>query len=498
MSALVELRDIHHSYGAAQVLSGVSFSLQAGEVVGLVGENGAGKSTLVKILTGVVHPTEGTILIDGQAHQFSTPRAARDVGIAAMYQEPMLFPDLDVAENIFAGHQMSRRGVIGWRQIYAQARQLLQELDLSLDPHTPVHQLRVAERQLVEVAKALSFGARVLILDEPTAVLSSREVDSLHSIVRTLKARGVSILFISHRLEEVREWTDRVLVLRDGALVGEFRSTDVTTPVLIRHMAGREISMLYPKQQNQPGAPVLEVQHLSHAGYFEDVSFTLRRGEILGFAGLVGAGRTELAQSLFGIDPIDTGTVLLDGKPFIPGSPHHAIRAGLAYLPENRLLHGLVPTMTVPLNATMSIWQVLARFGIFRMAPILQRCDELAQRVRLQPGRRDRLVSMLSGGNQQKVVLAKWLAANPKVLILDEPTHGIDVGAKADILSIIADMARAGVGVMLISSELEEVRAMSDRLVVMHKGRVARIFDEVPTSEIILSAASGLASEVSA
>jgi len=492
MTPVVELRDISHSYGAAQVLRDVSFALYPGEVVGLVGENGAGKSTLVKILTGVIRPTGGTVLVHGREQHFATPRAARDAGIAAMYQEPMLFPDLDVAENIFAGHQLTRRGAVSWRAMYERARPLLDQLDVHIDPHTPVHQLRVAERQLVELAKALSFGAEILILDEPTAVLSAREVDSLFRIVQHLKARGVAILFISHRLEEVRQWTDRVIVLRDGQKVAELATADATIPDLIRHMVGREIGMLYPKQPVKPGDVVLEVRGLTHRGFFEDVSFTLRRGEILGFAGLVGAGRTELAQSLFGIDPIDAGEMRLAGYPFRPRSPRHAIRCGLAYLPENRFVHGLVPTMTIPLNSTMSIWQILSWLGIFRDVMVNRKADEMTRRVRLQPGRRDRIVSVLSGGNQQKVVLAKWLAADPKVLILDEPTHGIDVGAKADILAIISELARAGVGIMLISSEMEEVRAMSDRLIVMRKGRVAGTFTCPVPSETILAAASGV------
>lgn len=489
---VVELRDISHSYGGVHALHGVSFALNRGEVTGLVGENGAGKSTLVKILTGVVRPGRGTILVQGVEQHLSNPHVARDAGIAAMYQEPMLFPDLDVAENIFAGHQIMRGfGFVAWGSIYDRARALLEQLNVPIDPHTPVHQLRVADRQMVEIAKALSTGARVLILDEPTAVLSSREVDALQAIVLSLKARGVAVLFISHRLNEVRAWTDRVVVLRDGQKVVELATPEVTIPDLIRHMVGREISTLYPKVQTTPGDVIMDVRGLSRRGFFEDVSFELRRGEILGLAGLVGAGRTEIAQALFGIDPIDAGRIVLAGHPFRPRSPRHATMCGLAYLPENRLVHGLVPEMSIPLNVTMSIWRRFSWLGVFRAGLMNRTTDTLATRVRLQAGRRDRIVSALSGGNQQKVVLAKWLASEPKVLILDEPTHGIDVGAKTDVLTIVRDLAREGVGIILISSEMEEVRSMSDRLVVMRMGRVAGRFDSPVDSDTILAAATG-------
>jgi rhamnose transport system ATP-binding protein len=492
MAPVVELRDIRYSYGAVEALRGVGFTLERGEIVGLVGENGAGKSTLVKILTGVVQPTEGKLFVDGTEHLFSNPRAARDAGIAAMYQEPMLFPDLSITENIFAGQQMTRRGLLAWNTMHAQTRRLLEPLDLPIDPRTPVSQLRVAERQLVEIAKALSRGAQVLILDEPTAVLSTREVASLYKIVQNLRAQGVAILFISHRLEEVGRWTDRVIVLRDGQKVAEMPTAQVTIPDLIRHMVGREISTLYPRQSTTPGETILEVRGLTRKGYFEDVSFTLRRGEILGFAGLVGAGRTEVAQALFGLDPIDSGEIVLSGFPFHPRSPRHAMSCGVAYLPENRIAHGLVPGMTISYNITMTIWQKLSRLGVVRSALVNRTADTLAGRVHLQPGRRDRIASALSGGNQQKVVLAKWLATSPRVLILDEPTHGIDVGAKADILAIVSELARAGMGIIFISSEMEEVRSMCDRLIVMREGHVTGTFICPVDSKTVLAAASGL------
>ena len=489
---VVELRGVRRRFGGVVALDGIDLELRPGEVVGLLGENGAGKSTLVKILTGVIQPSEGELLVDGEQRRLANPRAARELGITATYQEPMVFPDLDVAENIYAGRQPTARAVMQWGELYEQAQALIDELGVKLDTRARVYELGIADRQLIEIAKSLSSGARVLILDEPTAVLSSREIEGLFEIVRRLRERGVALLFISHKLEEVQAITDRVVVMRDGRKVAERVTAEVSVQEMIRLMVGREISDLFPARTADPGDVILEVKGLTRRGYFEDVSFTLRRGEILGFAGLVGAGRTELAQALFGIDPIDTGTIELEGLPFVPQNPRHAVRCGVAYLPENRLVHGLVPTMRVPLNMTMSIWgRMSGVLGRFRTRAVHRRADELARQVELQAGRVRELVSTLSGGNQQKVVLAKWLATEPRVLILDEPTHGIDVGTKTEVLRIVADLARAGVGVILISSELEEVRAMSTRLVVMRRGRIAATLDCPVDSVTVMEAAAG-------
>jgi rhamnose transport system ATP-binding protein len=493
--AVVELVDIWRSFGGVRAVSGVSLAIRPGEVLGLVGENGAGKSTLVKILTGVVEPERGQILVDGHPQRVANPRAARELGIAACYQEPMVFPDLDVAENIFAGRQPRRRGTVAWGDIYAGTAAVVAELNAQLDPHVPVYQLGIADRQLIEIARSLLSGARVLILDEPTAVLSSREIDTLFELLASLRSRGVALVFISHKLDEVKAISDRVAVLRDGQLIAEHPTADVSIGELIRLMVGRQIDEFYPTPPTPGREVVLEVKGLSRHGYFEDVSFTLHRGEILGLAGLVGAGRTELAEAIFGVYPADSGRMTLEGYPYVARSPRQAIRCGVAYLPENRLANGLVPGMRVPLNMTMSVWgRIAGHLGRFRSSVMNRRARELAQRVQLRADRLDQLTSALSGGNQQKVVLSKWLATDPRVLILDEPTHGIDVGTKAEVLSIVAELARGGVAVIFISSELEEVRAMSSRLLVMRDGLIVAGFDTPVESYRVLEAAAGAVS----
>jgi rhamnose transport system ATP-binding protein len=496
---VVELRGISRWFGGVHALRGVDLELRAGEILGLLGENGAGKSTLVKVLTGVIPPSQGDILVDGESVNLRNSRDAHALGITATYQEPMVFPTLDVAENMFAGRMPQNRRLIDWNHLYGLARETLDEMGVELDVRVPVSQLGVADRQLIEIAKALGAGARVLILDEPTAVLSSREIDRLFGIVRKLRDRGVALMFISHKLDEIKAITDKVVVMRDGQRVAERDTASTSIGELIRLMVGREISSLFPERPTSPGKTVLEVNGLSRDGYFEDISFTVRAGEILGFAGLVGAGRTEVAQAIFGVDRIDRGTIELDGLPFKPKSPRHAVNCGVAYLPENRLVNGLVPTMGVPLNMTMSIWPKLVnRFGMFRTREMQRRAEELARRVELQSGRINQLVSTLSGGNQQKVVLAKWLAASPRLLILDEPTHGIDVGTKAEVLRIVAELAGTGVAVILISSELEEVRAMSTRLLVMREGRLAGEFAGDVDSSTVMAAAAGAAATAEA
>jgi len=496
---VIELSEIRRSFGGLQALSSVSMKLFPGEIVGLLGENGAGKSTLVKILTGVLQPDGGQIFIDGAVQHVSNPRVAREFGIAATYQEPAVFPDLDIAENLFAGRQPTRHGIVDWGAMYETATAILAEIGADLDPHTPVYHLGIADRQIIEIAKSLISGARVLILDEPTSVLSSREVDSLFKLLNSLRERGIALVFVSHKLDEIKALTDRVVVLRDGTLIAERNTADVLIPELVTMMCGREIGDLYPSLTRTAGDVIFEAKNLTRYGYFQDVSFNLRVGEILGLAGLVGAGRTELAEAIFGITPLDSGTMTLDGLTYKAVSPRHAVQCGIAYLPEDRLSNGLVMGMRVPFNMTMTVWQSIAdRFGRFRMRLMQLRSSSLAERVQLQAGRLNQLTSSLSGGNQQKVVLGKWLATEPRILILDEPTHGIDVGTKAEVLGIISKLAADGVAVIFISSELEEVRAMSTRLLVMREGRIEAEFETPVEARLILSAASGVVSGTSA
>ena len=497
---LVELRGVSRSFGGVQALSEVDLELRAGEIHALVGENGAGKSTLVKILTGVHEPDSGEIFFAGEEQRIRGTHTAQALGIAAMYQEPSVFLDLSVAENIFAGRRP--RGLLGsvdWSQMNRDAAAVLDELGVDFASDTPVRGLGVADRQLLEIAKALSTNARVLIMDEPTAALSPREVENLFRVARGLRDRGVALVFISHRLEEVSAIADVVTVLRDGHHVATRPADALSHSEVVRLMVGRPLDALFPKEEAEIGEVALEVRGFTRHGVFADVSFAVRRGEILGLAGLVGAGRTEIARSLFGIDPYDEGEVLLAGSGFRPRSPRRALRHGLAYLPEDRLGQGLVQAMSIATNTSMAVLPQLTRAGFLR--PWLER--RLARRfidqLRIKASSSSQAVHTLSGGNQQKVVLSKWLAAEPRVLILDEPTRGVDVGAKADVHRTISHLATQGLAIVLISSELPEVLGMSDRIVVLREGRVAAELDrDGATSERIMDAATGVETEEAA
>ncbi len=489
-----ELRGISKRFAATLALDDVSIALAPGEVHALVGENGAGKSTLVKILAGVYQPDSGTILLDGQPTQIHGPAHARSLGIAVVHQEPRLFPDLTVAENVFIGHAPSGRlGTIDWGATRRAAKALFDELDVHFDVGAPVRGLSMADQQLIEIAKSLSVEARVLILDEPTASLSAHEVARLFTIVRRLRGRGVAILFVSHRLDEVFDLCDQATVFRDGRHVVTTPTADLTTADLVRHMVGRAVS-LFPRVDNPIGETLLEVEGLTRAGAFRDVSFAVRAGEIVGFAGLVGAGRTEVARVLFGIDQRDDGTVRLDGQPVTFASPSAAMTAGIAYLPEDRHQEGLVLDFTIAQNVTLPILPRLFPRLLMRASAERAIAHEYTEQFRVRMTGVDQLVGALSGGNQQKVVLAKWLASKPRVLILDEPTRGIDIGAKVEVHRIISELAASGLGIILISSELPEVLAMSDRILVLHEGRItAEIPRAAATEESVMFAATGSA-----
>ena len=494
MSALIELHGISKSYGGVQAVSDVSFAIEKASVHALVGENGAGKSTLVKILTGVIQPEEGRLLIDGEPQRIGDPQTAHRLGIVAMYQEPTVFPDLTVAENVFAGRQP--RGslhAVDWGAMRSEAMRILDELGAEFGPDTPVLGLGVADRQLLEIAKALSSSARVLIMDEPTAALSPNEVEKLFATVRGLRERGVAVVYISHRLEEVAAIADVVTVLRDGRHIETKPVAELPQGEIIRLMVGRSLDALFPKEDAEIGDVVLKAEGLTRRGVFSNVSFELRRGEIVGLAGFVGSGRTEVARSIFGIDPLEGGELWIDGRAFRPRSPRAALGRGLAYLPEDRLHQGLVQPMSVGTNVSMAVLPELTPGGILRPRRERALARRFMEQLRIKATSPAQVVRSLSGGNQQKVVLGKWLAAEPKILLLDEPTHGVDVGTKADVHREISHLATQGLTILLISSELPEVLGMSDRILVMREGRlVAELSRAEATPERVIQAAAGV------
>ena len=489
---ILELKNISKSFSGVEVLHNVSFELRPGEVHALLGENGAGKSTLVKIITGVHHPDKGEILLNGEPVHFSDARESRQAGIAAIYQELSLFPDLDVAENIFAGRQpVTIGGRVDWRKLYAEAGKLLESLGVKLDLKQKARTLSIAQQQMVEIARAFSINAQILIMDEPTSSLTLHEVDDLFRLVRRLRAEGTAIIFISHRLEELFSLADRVTVLRDGSYVDTRSMKDVTRDDLIRMMVGRTITNLFPKQDVQAGDVVLKVENLSRAGSFHDVSFELRRGEILGLAGLVGAGRTNVARAIFGVEPASGGRIQVEGRDVVITSPQQAIGLGLAYVPEDRQLHGLIPAMSLTPNISLPILHHFAQFGWLQDKSERKSAYEAACQMEVRANNIWQLARELSGGNQQKVVLAKWLSTNPRILILDEPTRGIDVGTKAAVHGLMSKLASEGMAILMISSELPEILGMSDRVIVMREGHVTGHFSRAEaTQEMIISAAT--------
>ncbi len=492
---LIELREITKQFPGVRALDRVSFAVREGEVHALLGENGAGKSTLIKILTGAYQPDSGTILWNGQPVRFADTRQSQSLGIVAIYQELSLYPDLTVAENIFMGHQpRTRAGLVNWKAMMERARAILHELDADdLDVTQPVRGLSVGNQQRIEIAKALSQNARVLIMDEPTAALTQHDVERLFEIVRRLRERGVAIIYISHRLEEVFLLADRVTVLRDGQVVGETLEVSKTNQAeLIRMMVGRTLDTFFPKGAAKVGDVVLEVRDLTRGRAVRNVSFSLRQGEIVGLAGLIGAGRSELAHVLFGITPADSGQILIDGRPVTIRTPQDAMALGIAYVPEDRKNQGLLTAMSVRENITLAVLRQLLR-GVFINPRAEERmAKEFVGALRIRTSSLEQRVNELSGGNQQKVVVAKWLGCKPRVLILDEPTRGIDVGAKAEIHRLMSELAQQGMAILMISSELPEILGMSDRILVIRQGQVVAEFDRAhATQENVIAAAMG-------
>jgi rhamnose transport system ATP-binding protein len=489
---VIELRRITKRFGPVEVLSDIDLSLRAGRVHSLAGENGAGKSTIVKILGGIYQPDSGRILKDGIETTILGSAEARRQGIAVIHQHPAVFPDLSVAENVFVGRQPQRMGGVDWAAMTGKAQELLSSLRMEIDVRVPVKILSIAERQAIEIAKALSIDARVLVMDEPTSTISSREVDRLFEIVEQLKKQGVAVLFISHFIDEILGLGDDVTVLRSGKRITTLLARDLTPEQTVRHMIGVEPGAFFPKQDTQIGGPVLSVSGLSGAGLVEDVSFEVRSGEILGFFGLVGAGRSEIAQMLFGITKPDRGEIRLGRRPIQPRSPRHAIGLGISLLPEDRHQQGLVLQFPIRANETLPILRQFAdRFGLVHRAKEVQVARDFAARTRVVATGIEQQTNTLSGGNQQKVLLAKWLIPSPKVLILDEPTRGIDVGAKAEIHRLVSQLVAQGMAVILISDDAQEVIGMADRIIVLRGGRLAAEFDRsVFDREAILLAAA--------
>ena len=492
---VLALRGVGKSFGAVTALSDAHLELWAGEAHALVGENGAGKSTLVKVLAGAHAPDVGTVLLDGVAVVLASPADARAAGIAVIYQEPTLFPDLSVAENIFVGRQpRSSFRRIDRPEMRLRSEELFTRLGVRIDPDRPARGLSIADQQLVEIAKALSFDARVLVMDEPTAALSGVEVDRLFAVVRSLRDSGAAVLFISHRFEEVFALCQRVTVMRDGRHVSTDPIGDLTVDEIVRRMVGRSLDSLYPKQDVVPGEVLLSVHGLSRSGVYRDVSFDVRAGEIVALAGLVGAGRSEVVRGIFGVDPRDGGQVTVAGTRLRAHSPAAAVAAGLALVPEDRRQQGLVLELSIERNVTSTRTRSLTRGGLLLGGAERRLAQEWTGRLQTRYGSLSDPVGTLSGGNQQKVVLAKWLATEPRVLIVDEPTRGIDVGTKAEVHRLLSALAADGVAVLMVSSELPEVLGMADRVLVMREGRlVGELSRAEADEESVMRAATGAA-----
>ncbi|TFC30255.1 sugar ABC transporter ATP-binding protein [Cryobacterium sp. TMT2-18-3] len=480
------------AFGPVVALADGNIEILPGEIHALVGENGAGKSTLVKILAGLYRLDAGEFQVEGQPVSFRTVADSKGAGISVIYQEPTLFPDLTVAENIFIGRQpKGRLGLISRAAMRTAARDLFDQLGVRIDPNRVAEGLSIADQQIIEIAKAISQGAMVLVMDEPTAALSGIEVERLFQVARNLRGQGAGILFISHRFDEVFALCDRITVMRDGRYIATHVTSTVTVDAIVHEMVGRDVGALFPKEVAPVGDTVLSVKGLGRAGLFADVTFDVKAGEVVALAGLVGAGRTEVARAVFGIDPYDRGTVEFLGQRLKAHSPKAAIDAGMGFVPEDRRKQGLVMDLSVGRNTALTLRDRVARFGIINGRAERAAAVEWSRRLQVKTSSQEYAASTLSGGNQQKVVLAKWLATDPKFLIVDEPTRGIDVGTKSEVHRLISDLANRGIAILMISSELPEVLGMADRVLVMHEGRItAELSRAEATPESIMHAAT--------
>ena len=489
---ILEIRGANKFFPGIKALDGVHLTIRPGEVHALIGENGAGKSTLVKILTGVYFPTSGEILLDGAPIEFKDALDAQSAGIAAIHQEASMFPDLSVTENIFMGHHLIHPATkrIDWKGMKRHTRELLKRMELDISGDTLVKNLGVAQRHMVEIAKALSLDARVVIMDEPTSALTLREVEDLYKIVRQLKREGKAIIFISHKFDEIFEICDYFTVLRDGKYIGEGSVAHSSVDEIIRMMVGRSLDQLFPKSDSLLGEVVLSVHHLSQTGFFRDISFDLRKGEILGFFGLIGAGRSEVMRTIFGIDRASHGYIELKGEKVSITNPRSAMKQGIAFVPEDRQNQGIILQMSITRNITLPQIHDIAKASVLNNSTEKHIAKEAGEQMEIKAAGYHVDADTLSGGNQQKVVLAKWLATHPEILILDEPTKGIDVATKAAVHEFVSTMASRGLAVILVSSELPEVMGMSDRIIVMHEGRITAQFEakDADTDEIMKAA----------
>lgn len=492
-SPVLEMRDVRKTFPGVLALDDVCLELRRGEVHILLGENGAGKSTLMKILSGAYQKNGGQIFLDGEEIEIRNPRHARDLGIGIIYQEFILVPYLSVGENIFLGHEPYLcPGVIDQKRMFQAAQAILDDLGVSIDARTPVRDLGVGEQQLVEVAKALSIETKILIMDEPTSALTEQEIEVLFAAIGELKAKGVSIIYISHRMEELFTIGDRVTVLRDGCFVGTHEVNKISRADLIREMVGRELIEQFPKRKAAVGEELLRVEGLSTRGMVKDISFSLSRGEVLGISGLLGSGRTELAGALFGAEKIESGSIFVQGRRCHIRSPRVAIDLGFGYLTEDRKSQGLILDLSVKDNICLPSVNRFSRFGIMQVDREEEAAGRYRRELRIKTPSLNQKVVYLSGGNQQKVVLAKWLCLEAEILIFDEPTRGIDVGAKVEIYQLMNQLASRGAGIIMISSELPEILGMSDRILVMSRGKIVGEFSSAEaTQEKILHCALG-------
>ena len=491
---ILEMRNISKSFPGVRALDDVTFCCERGEVHALVGENGAGKSTMMKVLSGAYKPNQGQIIIDGKVVDIENPRHAQDLGISIIYQEFNLIPYMDIAENIFIGREpIISAGIIDFELMYQKSKELLDQIGINLDLKKWVMELSVAEQQIIEICKAIAFKAKIVVMDEPSSALSEEETGRLYNIIRKLKAQGITVIYISHRLKEIFEIADSVTVLRDGKLVSNDDIKNINQNALVRNMVGRVLDILFPEKGKGGRGNLLEVKKLSRQGIIKNISLDIQKGEIVGLAGLIGSGRTEVARAIFGVDALDEGEIYLNGKKIRINTPKDAVSNGIGLVPEDRKRQGLVLCLTVRNNIVLSVLERIKRFWFTNVKKEREISNDQVSKLNIKTPSLESDVEHLSGGNQQKVVLSKWLAVNPKLIIFDEPTRGIDVGAKAEIHKLMRQLADNGAGVLMISSELPEILGMSDRVYVMCEGAISAQFSgNQLTEEAIMRAAVGL------